>query len=176
MKGPVVVALMGLPGAGKSTLARGLRDALGWTVVDRDALRAGLFPQARGTAEEKEAANRAVFAAISECLQRGQSCLVDGMSFAARVQREELRRLAHDAKARCWMLWLDCPMEIAAARVAAQTGHPAVDRAPALVREVAARFDSATEPGSIRLDANWPADVVLGTALKALKANPPVPL
>lgn len=41
---PLVVALIGLPGAGKSTVARALEQQLGLRRVCRDAIRHALFP------------------------------------------------------------------------------------------------------------------------------------
>lgn len=161
---------MGLPGAGKSTLAAGLAAAMHWPVIDRDALRAGLFPQALGTAQEKDAANAATFAAVEASLARGRSCIVDGMSFADADQRDALRRLARRGDARCIFLWLDCPVPVAVRRVARQTEHRAVDRVPGLVVEVAARF---APPGAdaLRLDATESAEALLRAALARLSAE-----
>src|SRR4051794_27330675 len=42
---PVVVALIGLPGSGKSLVARALEDQLGLRRVDRDTIRHAMFPK-----------------------------------------------------------------------------------------------------------------------------------
>jgi len=41
---PALVAMAGLPGSGKSTLARALAVELGGVVLDKDVIRAALFP------------------------------------------------------------------------------------------------------------------------------------
>ena len=41
---PLLIAMAGLPGTGKSTLAAALAEALPAVVLDKDKLRAGLIP------------------------------------------------------------------------------------------------------------------------------------
>lgn len=49
----MVVLVMGLPGSGKSYLARRLAELIGATYISSDRVRRDLFPAARYTAEEK---------------------------------------------------------------------------------------------------------------------------
>ena len=151
-KRPVALFLMGLPGAGKSTLAQALSRTLHWPIVDRDEVRLMVFPRARFDAREKHAANAAVCALAREHLVAGRCVIVDGMTFAAPAQRRRVTRLARYAGARPLFVFLDCPVELAQARVSTPGVHPAGDRSPKLVREVAQRFH--TPPGfALRLDA-----------------------
>ena len=59
---PVVIPLVGLPGAGKTTLADALARAFGLRMVSRDLIRDALFPACRYTPTEQRAAFRAVLA------------------------------------------------------------------------------------------------------------------
>lgn len=146
----VVVILVGLPGSGKSTLASFLCERFGLANIDRDALRAELFPDCRFTDEEKQAANAAVLESLKwQCIQ-GISSLIDGMTFSRQSEREAVRAIAAENGCRLVMLWLDCPVEIAIARVQVQP-HVAEDRDAARVREVAGRFERPD--AAIRLDA-----------------------
>ena len=52
---PLVVALVGLPGAGKSEVASFLARELALRLVSRDAIRAAMFPQCRYSPAEKRA-------------------------------------------------------------------------------------------------------------------------
>jgi len=137
---PVALFLMGLPGAGKSTLAAALSQRLGWRIVDRYEVRLALFPRARFDESEKHAANAAVCALAREHLVAGRSVIVDGMTFAAPAQRRRVARLALHAGARPLFVFLDCPVALAQARVRTSAVHPAGDRSPQLVSEVAGRF------------------------------------
>lgn len=167
MKPPLVVALVGLPGSGKSTLAGYLCERFALKLIDRDALRAELFPDCRFTEAEKLAANQAVVARLERHSARGESCLVDGMTFGRQSERDAAHAAATEHGARFLMLWLDCPVEVAAARVEAEP-HPARDRTPALVREVAARFERPT--GTAHIDATLPAAEIQRIAAAILTA------
>ena len=160
-----MVALVGLPGSGKSTLAGHLCARFSLALVDRDAIRADLFPDCRFTDAEKRTASAAVLERLQRHCAAGESCLVDGMTFSRRSEREAVRDIAAAHGAGFLMLWLDCPVEAAVARVDAAP-HPAKDRNAALVREVAARFEVPEDV--LRLDATLPRDEIHKAAEKAL--------
>ena len=149
-----VLLLTGLPGSGKSTLARFLAAHFALVVIDRDRIRADLFPECGFSAAEKQAANAAVFDALCAQCIAGRNSLLDGMTFSRRGEREIVRGIALQHDFACLTLWLDCPVEIAVARVTAQT-HPARDRDAALVRQVAARFERPDD--AVRIDATLTA-------------------
>ncbi|WP_420428296.1 AAA family ATPase [Algiphilus sp.] len=136
----VVLALIGLPGCGKSTLARALSQDAGLAVIDRDAIRAGMFPPYVMGVQEKPAATAALWLAVRAMLESGQGVIIDGMTFAHRADRNTARGLAH-AFGAAWM-----PVEVrvsvreAMARIRAQGVHPSKERTPRLVRQVASRF------------------------------------
>src|ERR1051325_8979455 len=153
-----VILLVGLPGSGKSTLAAKLSPRHNYAHIDRDAIRARLFPEGRFTEAEKHAANLAVMAELRQRCATGRGCVVDGMTFGRRAERESAQALAAEYGFKCVLLWLDCPVEVASARVAAQA-HPARDRDATLVREVASRFE--TPEKAVRIDATASPDEVL---------------
>lgn len=136
----LVVALMGLPGSGKSSLLQALPPEHQMPVIDRDAIRAAMFPEPFDSRAEKDAAISAVWAALAARLKFGQRVVIDGMTFASQRNRDQVARIARAQNAQVLEVMLDVPPEICAARVAAQTGHPSPERTPVLVYEVAARF------------------------------------
>lgn len=160
-----VILLVGLPGSGKSTLAEKLVRRHSYVHVDRDRIRLRLFPEGKFTEAEKHAATLAVYAELRQRCATGRGSVVDGMTFARRAEREAAQAIAAEYGFACLMLWLDCPVEVAVARVTAQA-HPAGDRDPRLVKDVAARFE--TPEKALRIDATLPPDEVFRRAERAL--------
>jgi len=164
----LVVAMVGLPGSGKSTLAAALCARFGLAEINRDSLRAQLFPDCQFTLEEKQAAYAAVLKWLRAYCSLGESTLIDGMTFGRRAERQAVRAIALKYQFRFAPVWLDCPVEVAMQRVAAQQ-HLAGDRAPDLVRAVAARFEAPNH--AIRIDATLPPKEVFALAETALLAT-----
>ena len=168
LKPPLLIVLIGLPGAGKSTLARALARERGTLHLDRDAIRARRFPRARFTEDEKLAANAEAWRRARVALLRRREVIVDGMTFARRAPRAQARRLARACGTRCVEIFLQCPVELAIERVRRSPDHPAGDRDAALVREVARRFDPVSR-SAVRLDGRRRPRALLRRALAALR-------
>ena len=163
---------MGLPGAGKSTIARHLLAALPLHEVNRDAIRAALFPRCEFTDEEKDAANAAVLAAIAANCRLGRASLVDGMTFARASELRALRERVSAEGFALLPLYLDCPIHVAEARIAVQArskAHVAGDRTPGLAAAVAARSDPPP-PDARRVRADQPEQAMCAEALAAVRA------
>ncbi len=173
-----LIVLVGLPGAGKSTLARALAARLPAQIVDRDALRAQRYPGVAVDAAISAAANAEMEDAIRARLRRGATVIADGRSFARAAERD---RLAAQAAALCApvvFVWVDVPVALARARVeGSRAQHPASDRNAALVDAIAARFEPPAP--AIRVDGRWPpqrqADAVVD-ALAAVYSGSSAPL
>jgi predicted kinase len=168
MTARLVVALCGLPGSGKSTLAAALCGRHGLAEINRDKLRAELFPDCRYTEEEKRAAYAAVLKWLRAHCAMGESCLIDGMTFGRRAERNAVRAVAVKHGFRFVALWLDCPVDVAMQRVAGQP-HVAGDRAPDLVKAVAARFQPPRH--ALRIDATLPPEEVVALAEQSLNSD-----
>lgn len=167
---PVVVALMGLPGSGKTTIAERLARERDLSVVSRDAIRAAMFRPCAFTDREKQAAYQALLFAVAACLDLGRSCLVDGMPFSRAGEVDDVRRIAQKAGAAFLPVFLDCPVEVAKARAArdiAEQGRAPEDRDGDLVARVAARFDTPP-PDVLRVDAMLSPDQIAKAILHRL--------
>ena len=162
---PSVVVLCGLPGSGKSTLAAALCARLDLALIDRDRIRDLLFPECRFTEAEKQAANQAVLEHLRENCMAGTSSLLDGMTFGRESERQAVRAIAAEHGFDCRLLWLECPVDLAAQRIAGHA-HPAADRNPQLVRDVAQRFEKPID--ALRLDAALPMEGIVKRAMAAL--------
>jgi predicted kinase len=141
---PIVVALIGLPGSGKSIAARALQDQLGLRRVCRDTIRQAMFPRCSYSFAEKRAAFRSLLLGVEVNCMLGESSVIDGVTFS---RHRDLQRV--DAAIRRYgflpiPIYLDCPPDVARARIAddiANNRHLARDRTPAIVADVMVRFD-----------------------------------
>lgn len=145
----MLVVLAGLPGAGKSTLAAALADRLGGVVLNKDRVRAELFPgpTLRYTAEQDDAAMTAVYAAASLILRDdpGRTVLVDGRTFSKRRQFDAVRAMGVPFR----VVECVCADDVAERRIAddaAAGTHPAGNRTPELFRAVRARAEALDLP------------------------------
>jgi predicted kinase len=148
---PLVLALMGLPGAGKSSLARLLSEATRWSILDRDQIRAELHPGDASTAARLEA-DRLLLRRAGSGVRAAMNLIVDGKTFALAADRAALEDVVDEAGGQVQWCWLDLPVDQAVSRVIKDSGHLAPDRDADLVLAVAQRF---APPGCAvwRLDA-----------------------
>lgn len=146
-----MLGLMGIPGAGKSHLARRLSRELGWTLLDRDRIRAIHFPDADANEESRRLAERILMEEAGVRIQDGAPVILDGMTLARRSTRRRWEAFARGLGAEWRVIFLDTPLAIAIRRVRADRAaarHPAGDRDETLVRQVADRLvvPQAEEP------------------------------
>jgi aminoglycoside phosphotransferase family enzyme/predicted kinase len=145
-KPPVMVAIGGLPGTGKSTLARALAPSLGAApgavILRSDEIRKrrhGVAPETRlpQSAYGTEA-SRAVFATMAEAaktaLRAGHAVIADA-TFMAPYQREAVEHAAGDTH--FLGVWLQAPIALLQERIAARHGD-ASDADLAVLRRAAA--------------------------------------
>lgn len=166
----LVVALMGLPGAGKSTIAQALVERLALRLVCRDGIRAAMFPQCDYSFIEKRAAFRAVLLALEINGVLGHSSVIDGMTFARREDRERLIEVSREQRLDLLWLFADCTTAVARTRIHLDRryrAHPARDRDPALVDAVAGRFETLPD-GVVQIDANQPVASMCEAAIEAV--------
>lgn len=167
---PVVVALIGLPGAGKSVVARALADQLDYRCVDRDAIRHAMFPRCSYSFVEKRASFRGVLLALEVNCMLGESSVIDGCTFSRRADLARVDQVVRQYGYLPVPLFLDCPSELARERIArdvAENRHLARDRHPDIVGEVLARMEPPP-PGSLSIDARLPAAEVCRLAVEAV--------
>ena len=88
-----LLVICGLPGTGKSTLARALAQATGGTHLNTDVIRAELDLQGAYDTASKQRVYDTLLARTQAFLQDGQTVLVDG-TFATVQHRRALRALA----------------------------------------------------------------------------------
>jgi aminoglycoside phosphotransferase family enzyme/predicted kinase len=144
---PVVVAVGGLQGTGKSTLARALAPELGAApgalVLRSDEIRKrqhGAAPEQRlSSAAYTEAASNAVFAALADDVREtaaGGHAVVADATFIDPAHRRAIWAAARDAGVPFVGLWLDAPLPVLEVRLAARTAD-ASDATASVLRATA---------------------------------------
>ncbi|MCJ7666747.1 MAG: ATP-binding protein [Anaerolineae bacterium] len=96
---PVLLLLSGLPGTGKSFLARRLAEALPFVIIESDVVRKILFPQPLYTAQESRWVHRTCHALMAKLLKRGVRVIYDATNLIE-YHREIVYRIAQKAGAR----------------------------------------------------------------------------
>jgi len=171
----VIVAMAGLPGSGKSTIARGLAELLPGVVVNKDEIRVRLFSgdeidysQAQDAVCFKE-----MLRLTEESLTRqpGQCIILDGRTFSRAADLEQVENLAKRLGEGLFVIQCVCSDEAARRRIEAdvQAGrHPAANRNYGLYLQIKAR----QEPlpcAVLRLDTDLDPSTCLSLCLEYLK-------
>jgi predicted kinase len=145
----MLIAMAGLPGTGKSTLAACLAERLGAVVLDKDRVRAALFPPGvlDYSAAQDGIAMAAVYQAAAAILRADprQAVILDGRTFLRAGQLDDLLTLAASLNERVRVIECVCDDALARERLErdlAKAAHPAGNRTFALYRSLKA----AAEP------------------------------
>jgi len=170
----MLVIFRGLPGTGKTHLARKLLERRpDLLILSRDSLRTAIFPRPTFGDEEKDFVDDLIGSMASFLLRRGSSVVIDGMALSSSRRLEEFASIAAANRKSVRIIECICSEATALARIAADAGnHTAGDRGPDLYHRVSNRFEPADLP-LLRIDTDVDADENLNAILGYIE-NPPV--
>lgn len=154
---PGVIVLVGLPGAGKSTLAAAVASRLpGVRVLDKDKVRHVLFDPCDYTSAERDVVFAALLDAARYHLGRDRIVVFDGLTFSRRSQVAAAEAVALEVGGFAAVVVCDVPVPVAIERCEAALDHLADNRDGELVRRVAAEME---EPAGDYLTLDMTGDV-----------------
>lgn len=142
---PTLIVVSGAPAAGKSTLARALRDALGWPLLAKDDFKEALFDtlgwhdEARSK-QMSSAAYALIFKTAKELLHANQSCLIEG-NFRWHERQADFAVLAALSPVRMLQVFVTAEPRVLARRFLARAesrhpGHADAARSADILREI----------------------------------------
>jgi len=160
----MIVVMAGLPGTGKSTLSRALAEELGGIVLNKDVLRAELFPApfVEYSTEQDDFVQDLMHRTAEFLLARRPETVVffDGRTFSRRYQIERVVQLADRLGTPWRIVECVCPEDAARRRIEQARRHPAKNRTMELYRKIRDEFEVIEFPklvvdtgGTLSLDA-----------------------
>jgi predicted kinase len=145
--------MAGLPGTGKSTLARSLAQRLPAAVLDKDTIRAALFPPAHieYSRAQDDFCQEIMLQTAAYLLGRNSSAyiLLDGRTFSRRYQRERVLQFCTQLRTPLAILECVCSEKTALARLERATlegVHPASNRTPHLYHQIRKEWEPIDQP------------------------------
>ncbi len=111
-----LVVVCGLPGTGKTTVARELTERADGVLLRTDVVRKDLFPEPEYTDEEVQATYDELFDRTRDALERKGVAVLDG-TFRRESLRNRARRVASETEATFDLVRVTCSEEVVRERI-----------------------------------------------------------
>ncbi len=167
---PALIVLCGLPGTGKSTIARMLGDRVPLVVLESDRLRKRLFGRPTYSTQESRRLFRAIHALADRLLQAGIHVVIDATNLRE-VHRQPLYDVAQRRGARLVVVHVDAPPEVVRQRLHRRVLHRPPDDWSDAGPGVYERMQSQVEPigrPHLRVDTSQDVSPVVDEIVRSL--------
>jgi predicted kinase len=173
----MIVAMAGLPGTGKSTLAAILAEKLPAIMLNKDMIRAALFPsnEIEYSSRQDDFVVNIMLLVADYYLQKdaARHIILDGRTFSKKQQVDALVSFCQNKKYELRVIYCTCSDEIARARLehdADRGEHLAADRDFNLYLRIKAQSDSLQVP-HLLVDTGEPLEQCTLRSLKYLREH-----
>lgn len=157
----MIILMAGLPGTGKSTLARALAERTAGCVLGKDEIRAALFApdDIEYSTAQDDFCMEIMLQATGFLLRKNpeRKVFLDGRTFSRRYQVDKVLEFAAETRQPLVILECTCSEESARRRLTLDPNHPARNRDFALYLEVKAHFEPITYRKTV-IDTDQPLD------------------